>query len=54
MKKAGRPKTDNPKKHNITCRLTDSEYGRLKEYTLKHNVTITDVIMNAMEEILKK
>lgn len=44
MGKMGRPKSDIIKDRIVTIRMSDEEYSRLKEYSRKHQQTITETI----------
>lgn len=58
MAKTGRPKSDDPKKHLIGLKLTDSEFEKVKEYASRNDMTTTQVLQRgldmqyAMEKIL--
>lgn len=43
-KKVGRPKMDVIRDHTVTVRLSAEEHKRLKEYSEKHQRTITETI----------
>lgn len=45
----GRPRMDDPKKRMVGVKMNKQELSRLKEYAEKHNMTITDVIKEALE-----
>ena len=49
MSKAGRPKSDNPKTHIITFRMNDEDYKKLKAYTERYNLTISEFMQQAIE-----
>ena len=40
---------DDPKKRMVGVKMNKQELSRLKEYAEKHNMTITDVIKEALE-----
>lgn len=42
--KVGRPKLDVIRDHTVTVRLSAEEHSRLKEYSEKHQKTITETI----------
>lgn len=44
MGKRGRPKSDVIKERIVTIRMSDAEYRTLKEYSDKHQQTITETI----------
>ena len=45
MGKRGRPKLDVIKERIVTIRMSDAEYHTLKEYSDKHQQTITKTII---------
>ena len=44
MAKMGRPKLDDPRKHAVMIRLTDSEYSELIKRAKKYNLTIAEAV----------
>ncbi len=52
MARMGRPPVENPKVHNISCRLNEKQYARLKEYSRRYGVTLTQVIQDAVGSVL--
>ena len=54
MAKMGRPKADCPRDKNINFRLTTQNYDKLKAYAEKHNLTMTEVIEEAIDLIYEK
>lgn len=53
MSKMGRPKSDVIKAKIVTVRMSDEEYIRLKEYSEKHQMTITETIKEGVELLYK-
>ena len=53
MSKTGRPKSDITKDKIVTIRMSDEEHNRLKEYSEKHQQTITESIKKGMELLYK-
>ncbi|NBH82981.1 CopG family transcriptional regulator [bacterium C-53] len=49
MSKMGRPKSDVVKDHIVTIRMSDEEYLMLKEYSKKHQQTLTATIKSAVD-----
>lgn len=45
MAKMGRPKVDNPRKQNVSLRLTAKEHEDLLSYSRQHNQTVTQTIV---------
>lgn len=53
MAKMGRPKIDKPADKKVTVRFTEEEHELLIEYTMKHDLTMTQVVkMAVMEKLL--
>ena len=53
MSKMGRPKSEITKDKIVTIRMSDEEHNRLKEYSEKHQQTITKSIKEGMELLYK-
>ena len=53
MGKRGRPKSDVIKKRIVTIRMSDAEYRALKEYSDKHQQTITETIKTGVDLLYK-
>ena len=51
MAKMGSPKLDDPKKHQVTVRLSDAQMGRLKAYCEKFQLNKAQALMNGFEEL---
>ena len=49
MSKTGRPKSDIVKDKIVTIRMSDEEYGKLKDFSEKHQQTITETIKKGVE-----
>ena len=49
MSKMGRPKLDIIKDKIVTVRMSDEEYHKLKDYSEKHQQTITETIKKGVE-----
>lgn len=54
MTKMGRPKAENTKKKMISIRVDDSLYARICDYAEKHQQTVTEVVLQGVEEKLSK
>ena len=52
MAKMGRPKIDKPADKKVTVRFTEEEHRMLVEYSMEHNLTLTQVIRLAIFEKL--
>lgn len=53
MGKRGRPKLDVVKERIVTIRMSDEEYYTLKEYSNKHQQTITETIKMGVDLLYK-
>ena len=53
MGKRGRPKADDIKGRIVTIRMSDAEYCILKEYSDKHQQTITETIKAGVNLLYK-
>lgn len=51
MAKMGRPKADCPRNKNINFRLTSQDYDKLKEYAANRNLTMTEIISEAINQL---
>ena len=54
MAKTGRPHVEFKKQHNISVRLTDEEYQKLKEYCTSHDMTISQVLLKGISLVYRK
>ena len=54
MAKMGRPPLENPRKKRLNLRFTEEEYNRLKAYASKCNVTMTEVILERLSDIISE
>ena len=48
MAKVGHPLAEIKKEHNVSVRMTDEEYQKLKEYSASHKMTISQVLQKAI------
>lgn len=53
MRKMGRPKSDIIKDKIVTIRMSDEEHIKLKDYSEKHQQTITETIKKGVELLYK-
>lgn len=53
MSKMGRPKSDIIKDKIVTVRMSDEEYHKLRDYSEKHQQTITETIKKGVEILYK-
>lgn len=53
MSKMGRPKSDIIKDKIVTIRMSDEEHIKLKNYSEKHQQTITETIKKGVELLYK-
>lgn len=54
MAKMGRPKKEDAKRVSLTIRMTNDTHRRLTEYAAKHNMSMTEVALQSLEEYLSK
>lgn len=50
--KMGRPLSDNPRKHVVSCKLTSDELKRLDAYCNKNNIQKSKVLKDSIEPII--
>ena len=53
MAKMGRPKKDATKNNSIGIRLSEEYYSRLLQYASEHELTITQVVQEALEKLFQ-
>lgn len=53
MRKMGRPKSDVIKDKIVTIRMSDEEHIKLKDYSEKHQQTITETIKKGIDLLYK-
>lgn len=51
-KKMGRPKSDNPMNHTISCRVTDGEFREALEYANSHGLTIAEMLHKGLATLI--
>ena len=54
MAKMGRPKSENSKKKVLSVRVGDSMYEQICAYAKKHNMTVTEVVLESLERLFGK
>ena len=54
MAKMGRPKSENSKKKVLSVRVEDSMYEQICDYAKKHNMTVTEVVLESLERLFGK
>ena len=52
MARTGRPRSENPKKKVLSIRVEDSLYRRLLAYAEQNHMTVTEVVLQGLEEFL--
>lgn len=52
MAQMGRPPIENPKGHTVSFRMNEEQFTRLKEYSSRYDVTLTQVIQDAVDSYL--
>lgn len=50
----GRPKSENSKKKVLSVRVEDSMYEQICVYAQKHNMTVTEVVLESLERLFGK
>lgn len=50
--KMGRPLSDNPRKHVVSCKLTDIELKNLEQYCELNHITKSDVLKQSIKAII--
>ena len=50
--KMGRPLSDNPRKHVVSCKLTEKELQRLDEYCELNNMSKSEVLKESIKPII--
>ena len=53
MSKMGRPKSDVIKDKIVTVRMSDEEHHKLRDYSEKHQQTITETIKKGVDLLYK-
>lgn len=53
MAKMGRPKKDETKCKFVGVRLSDVQYTRLMQYASEHGLTVTQVVLDALEKFIQ-
>lgn len=51
-KKMGRPLSDNPRKHVVSCKLTSEELSNLDNYCAQNNTSKSEVLKKSIEPII--
>lgn len=54
MAKKGRPRAESPRGHTLSFRLKEEEFGQIKDYAKRCDMTMTQVIEKAVNEYLEK
>ena len=52
MARTGRLRSENPKKKVLSIRVEDSMYRRLLAYAEQYHMTVTEVVLQGLEEVL--
>ncbi|MEE3482290.1 MAG: ribbon-helix-helix domain-containing protein [Lachnospiraceae bacterium] len=52
-RKAGRPRSANPKNVNVGLRMTDEQYQKLRAYAESKGMTVSKVLLEALEAYIK-
>lgn len=54
MADMGRPKSEHSKKKILSVRVGDSLYQQICSYAEQYNMSVTEVVLQALEKILSK
>lgn len=52
--KGGRPHSENPKQCSLGVRMASADYDRVKQYAAKHQQTISQVVIEALNLLYNK
>ena len=50
--KMGRPLSDNPRKHVVSCKLTNTELNNLEQYCKINRMSKSDVLKQSIKTII--
>ena len=53
MPRMGRPKLEHPKLKTVGVRVTSDEYRVIKEYATKHNMTMTEMVLKGIRNLMQ-
>ncbi len=51
LARTGRPRLENPRSEGVFMRLTKEEHAEIVEYAKKHNLTITQTLVEGFEKL---
>ena len=54
MARTGRPRLENPRNNGVFIRLTEDEHTEIVEYAQKHNLTITQTLVQGFQSLKGK
>ena len=54
MGKVGRPKVENRRSVNLSWRVTEEEYAKLKAFAEEHQMTISQIFQKGVELLYQK
>lgn len=54
MARTGRPRLENPRNEGVFIRLTEEEHTDIKEYASKHDLTITQTLVEGFNALKKQ
>lgn len=54
MTRMGRPRKDDAKRKSITVRMSEETHNKLTEYAAKHGMSMIEVTLRSLEELLSK
>ena len=53
MARTGRPRSENPKHKIISMRMSDQEYREVREFASKHNLTVSETLLQGFIRLKK-
>lgn len=53
MARTGRPRSENPKHRIISMRMSDQEYREVREFASKHNLTVSETLLEGFIRLKK-
>ena len=54
LARTGRPRLENPRSEGVFMRLTKEEHAEIEEYAKKHNLTITQTLVDGFRALQEK
>lgn len=54
MAKMGRPNVDKPRQNQVTIRLNDEEYQKIKQYAKEHNLSVAHIVREGAIKLIQQ